>query len=136
MRLNESAENYLETILILQKQNGNVRSIDIANELSFSKPSVSVAMKNFKELGYIDIGKDKKISLTDMGLKIAEDILERHQLIAELLMLVGVDEETAYDDSCKIEHFISEKSVKKIKDYLASNRPRASRSGDIDVVLL
>ncbi len=136
MRLNESAENYLETILILQKQNGKVRSIDIANELSFSKPSVSVAMKNFKELGYIDIGKDKKITLTDKGLKIAEDILERHQIIAELLMLMGVDEETAYDDSSKIEHFISEKSVKKIKDYLASNRPRASRSGDIDVVLL
>ena len=136
MKINESAENYLETILMLQRKNGYVRSIDIANELSFSKPSVSVAMKNFKEKGYITIDKANGIALTPDGLKIAEDVFERHQVIASALMAIGVDEETAYEDSCKIEHFISDKSIEKIKLYLQKTQTTNSRSGDIDVVLL
>ena len=136
MKINESAENYLETILMLQRKNGYVRSIDIANELSFSKPSVSVAMKNFKEKGYITIDKANGIALTPDGLKIAEDVFERHQVIASALMTIGVDEETAYEDSCKIEHFISDKSMEKIKLYLQKTQTTNSRSGDIDVVLL
>lgn len=136
MKINESAENYLETILMLQIKNGYVRSIDIANELSFSKPSVSVAMKNFKEKGYITIDKTNGITLTPDGLKIAEDVFERHQVIASALMAIGVDEETAYEDSCKIEHFISDKSMEKIKLYLQKTQTTNSRSGDIDVVLL
>ncbi len=136
MKINESAENYLETILMLQRKNGYVRSIDIANELSFSKPSVSVAMKNFKEKGYITIDKANGIELTPAGLKIAEDVFERHQVIASALMAIGVDEETAYEDSCKIEHFISDKSIEKIKLYLQKTQTTNSRSGDIDVVLL
>lgn len=136
MRMNESAENYLETILVLQKRNGNVRSIDIAHELSFSKPSVSVAMKNFREKGYITINDSGNISLTDEGLKIAEYVYERHQVIATALMALGVDKETAFEDSCKIEHDISDKSFKKIKEYLDKNSSPSSHSGDIDVVLL
>ena len=136
MKLNESTENYLETILILQKKTDRVRSIDIANELSFSKPSVSVAMKNLKEKGYITIDAKGGITLTDTGLKLAEEIFERHQIIANALIAIGVDEKTAYDDSCKIEHFISEKSVEKIKDFLAKQEKTPHRSGDIDVVLL
>jgi Mn-dependent DtxR family transcriptional regulator len=136
MRTNESAENYLETILILQKRNGNVRSIDIAHELSFSKPSVSVAMKNFREKGYITITDSGSISLTAEGLKIAEYVYERHQVIATALMALGVDQETAFEDSCKIEHDISDKSFEKIKEYLEKQTTPSSHSGDIDVVLL
>lgn len=136
MKTNESAENYLETILILQKRNGNVRSIDIAHELSFSKPSISVAMKNFREKGYITITDSGSISLTDEGLKIAEDVYERHQVIASALIALGVDKETAFADSCKIEHDISDKSFEKIKSFLEKQTSTHSHTGDIDVVLL
>ncbi len=136
MRTNESAENYLETILMLKNKNGYVRSIDVAHELSFSKPSVSVAMKNFREKGYITISDDGNILLTDKGLAIAERVFERHHIIASALIALGVDEETAYQDSCKIEHDISDASFEKIKEHLSKNTPRKSNSGDIDVVLL
>lgn len=118
MKIKESAENYLESILILQRKNGNVRSIDIAHELSFTKPSVSVAMKAFREEGYICVDDTGNISLTEKGLTIAEKMYERHQILAKALMALGVDEQTAYEDSCKIEHHISEQSFTKIKDYL------------------
>lgn len=118
MRIKESAENYLETILVLQKQKGNARSIDIANELSFSKPSVSVAMKHFREEGYILVDKDGAITLTEKGLMIAERVYERHHTIAKMLMHLGVDEHTAYEDSCKIEHDISDVTFEKIKEFL------------------
>ena len=118
MIIKESAENYLETILMLKKQKGHVRSIDVANELGFTKPSVSVAMKHFREEGYIVIDSDGGISLTEKGLVIAERIFERHQVIAKALIALGVDEETAYEDSCKIEHDISEQTFEKIKGYL------------------
>jgi len=117
LKIQESAENYLETILILKKRNGYVRSIDIANELSFSKPSVSTAMKNFREQGYISVESNGSIVLTESGLAIAERVYERHLLLAKYLMALGVDEETAKEDACRIEHVISQKSFDKIKEY-------------------
>lgn len=117
LQINESAENYLETILILHNRLGMVRSIDIATELGFSKPSVSVFMKNLRENGYILVDKDGDITLTDAGRAIADKIYERHQMIAEILMALGVDEETAYRDSCKIEHDISDKSFECMKQH-------------------
>ena len=117
LQIHESAENYLETILILHNRLGMVRSIDIATELGFSKPSVSVFMKNRRENGYILVDKDGYITLTDTGRAIADKIYERHQMIAEILMALGVDEETAYRDSCKIEHDISDKSFECMKQH-------------------
>ena len=121
MKIKESAENYLESILIIKNRKGHVRSIDIANELAVSKPSVSVAMKNFREEGYISIDNDGGITLTEKGMAVAERIYERHRAIASLLISLGVDEETAYEDSCKIEHDISEKTFEKIKEHLSKN---------------
>ena len=95
MKIQQSAENYLETILILSQHLEKVRSIDIANELKFSKPSVSVAMKNLKEDDYIQISSDGRITLTDKGRTIAEMIYERHQVLSQLLIHLGVDEDTA-----------------------------------------
>ena len=118
MKVQESAENYLETILILKNKNGVVRSIDIANMLNFTKPSVSVAMKSLRENGYIEMGTDSLITLTQKGLTIAEKIYERHQTIAKALIALGVDEENAFTDSCRIEHVISEQSFQKIKEHL------------------
>lgn len=118
MIIKESAENYLEAILVIKKKKGYVRSIDIANELKITKPSVSVAMKHFREEEYITIDSDGGISLTDKGNKIAESVYERHEVIARALMAIGVDEETAYEDSCKIEHDISEKTFEKLKEIL------------------
>jgi len=118
MKIKESGENYLETILMLSKQKKYVRSIDIANELGFSKASVSVAMKAFREDGYITINDDGGINLTQKGLDIAQKMCERHDIIARALMHLGVSEENAYVDSCKIEHDISEESFEKIKEFL------------------
>ena len=122
MIIKESAENYLETILMLTRKNGHVRSIDIANELNFTKPSVSIAMKNFREDGYISISDDGGIVLTDKGMKVAERVFERHQVIASALIALGVDEKTAYEDSCKIEHDISQQSFEKLKCFLEKNK--------------
>ncbi len=116
--IKESAENYLEAILVINKKKGYARSIDVANELGFAKPSVSVAMKNFREDGYIETDADGKITLTEKGLAVAERVYERHQVIARALIALGVDEETAFEDSCKIEHDISQKSFEKLKEYL------------------
>lgn len=117
MRIKESAENYLEAILIIKKRKGNVRSIDIANELSFTKASVSVAMKSFKEEGYISIDENGNISLMEKGLEIAEKMYERHRVIAQALMALGVSEEVAYEDSCKLEHHMSNETFEKIKEF-------------------
>ncbi len=118
MKIKESAENYLEAILMIKKQKGYVRSIDIANHLNFTKPSVSVAMKSFREEGYITVDVDGNISLTEKGLKIAGKVYERHEIIARALMGLGVDEKIAYEDSCKIEHDISEETFEKLKEHL------------------
>ena len=118
MIIKESQENYLETIFVLQKKNGHVRSIDIANELGFSKPSVSVAMKNFKNEGYIETDEILGITLTEKGRKIAENVYDRHEIIAKALILLGVTPETAYEDSCRIEHDISSETFHKLKEHV------------------
>lgn len=118
MKIKESAENYLETILVLKNKNGYVRSIDVATHLGFSKPSISVAMKSFREEGYITVDGEGAIELTQKGLEIAEEMYERHNIIARALMAIGVDEETAFEDSCKIEHHISRQSFEKIKEFM------------------
>ena len=117
-KIQESAENYLETILILKERNGAVRSVDIAAELEFSKPSVSVAMKNLREKGCITVDGDGFISLTAQGQKIAETVYERHTLFTGWLLSLGVDEETAAEDACRIEHVISEESFQAIKRHV------------------
>jgi len=122
MKIKESAENYLETIFILNKKNGHTRSIDVANHLNFSKPSVSVAVKSLRESGYITVDEDGGLFLTDKGLEIAEKMYERHHIIAKALIALGVDDETAYEDSCKIEHHISNLSFEKIKEYLENHK--------------
>ena len=118
MKIQESAENYLETILMLTNRNSFVRSIDIASELAVTKPSVSIAMKAFREEGYIEVDGDGHITLTEKGMAIAEKVYDRHRVIAEFFISLGVSEKTAYEDSCKIEHYISEESYMKIKQYL------------------
>ena len=118
MIIKESAENYLETILMIKKEKGYVRSIDIATHLGFSKPSVSIAMKSFREEGYITVDVDGNINLTEKGIKIANKVYERHEIIAKALMGLGVSKETAYEDSCKIEHDISEETFEKIKEHM------------------
>mgnify|MGYP004531790525 FL=1 len=118
MIIKESAENYLEAILMIKKKKGYVRSIDIANLLNFTKPSVSVAMKAFREENYITVDGDGNINLTDKGMKIAAKVYERHEIIAMALMALGVEETTAYEDSCKIEHDISDQTFLKLKQHL------------------
>lgn len=115
MKIQESAENYLETILILKNKNGAVRSIDIANELGFSKPSVSVAMKNLRENGYIEVDSSGYITLLDSGRQIAEKIYERHTTLSKWPVSLGVDAKTAAEDACRIEHIISSESFEAIK---------------------
>lgn len=115
MKIQESAENYLETILILKNKNGAVRSIDIANELGFSKPSVSVAMKNLRENGYIEVDSSGYITLLDSGRQIGEKIYERHTTLSKWLVSLGVDAKTAAEDACRIEHIISSESFEAIK---------------------
>jgi len=117
MKTRESEENYLETILILQKRKGNVRSIDIANELEFSRPSVSRAIKLMKEKEYITVEENGLIKLTKQGNNLANEIYERHVILSKFLMVLGVDEETALKDACRIEHVISKDSFKKIKEH-------------------
>jgi len=118
MKIQESAENYLETILMLKKRNGYVRSIDIAEELDFSKPSVSVAMKNLRENGYIGIDENGHITLQGKGLEIAEKIYERLPLLSEWLIALGVTPKTALEDACRIEHVISAESFTAIKAHV------------------
>ena len=118
MKIYESAENYLETILILGQKNGNVRSIDIANELAFSKPSVSVAMKNLRHAGHILVDNDGYITLTQSGRQIAEVIYERHMLISDWFIQLGVSEKTAREDACRIEHIISAESFAALKKHV------------------
>lgn len=118
MKIQESAENYLETILFLKKRLGKVRSIDIVNELNYSKPSVSIAMKNLKNSELIEIDSDGYINLLDEGLKIAEKMFERHMLLTKWLTSLGVSPEVATDDACKIEHVISEESFSAIKKLM------------------
>lgn len=118
MKIQESAENYLETILMLRKSKGNVRSIDIVNELGFSKPSVSVAMKHLREDGYVTVNDCGSIDLTDKGLEIARRIYERHTLLSNWLIELGVSRETALEDACRMEHVISTEGFEALKQHV------------------
>lgn len=117
MKILEAAENYLEVILTENNKLGKVRSIDICNTLGYSKPTVSVMMKQLRENGYIEIDSNGYITLTEQGSNIAEKIFERHTIISNILISLGVDRETAYKDACKIEHDISEITFECIKNY-------------------
>lgn len=121
MKSNESAENYLETILVLSKKLPVVRSVDIANELGFKKSSVSIAMKNLREKNHITVTDSGFIYLTGEGKAIAEMIYERHQLISTCLVKLGVSEDIAVQDACRIEHVISKESFEAIKNHLKNN---------------
>ncbi len=123
MHINESSENYLETILILSKRLPVVRSVDIAEELGFKKSSISVAMKNLREKGHIAVNKSGFITLTESGRQIAEMIYERHELISDWLTSLGVDPAIAAEDACRMEHVISKESFEAIKNHVNS-RPQ------------
>lgn len=127
MKVHESAENYLETILILSLKGNQVRSIDIANELDYSKPSVSVAMKNLREKGYILTDADGYITLTAKGRKIADSMYERHVAISDWLVYLGVDKKTAAQDACKMEHTMSDKSFSAIKKHIENWKLNADK---------
>lgn len=118
MHINESAENYLETILMLSKIRPVVRAVDIANYLGFKKPSVSIAMKNLRQNGHITVTEEGFIYLTESGRAIADMILERHELLSSWLEGLGVDKEIASEDACRIEHVISTESFEALKKYI------------------
>lgn len=117
MEIRKSAEDYLESILILGLRNGKVRSIDVATELGFSKPSVSYAMKNFRENGLVLMDEAGYLSLTDAGMEIARNVYERHVVLTELLIRLGVSPETAREDACKLEHELSDESFDCLNAY-------------------
>ena len=121
MIINESAENYLETILVLSKKLPVVRSVDISNELGFKKSSVSIAMKNLREKGHITVTDAGYIYLTESGKQIADMIYERHELLSSWLVRLGVPEEIATEDACRIEHVISKESFAAIKNHVKSH---------------
>ncbi len=121
--VNESSENYLETILILSRKLPVVRAVDIANELDFKKSSVSIAMKNLREKNHITVSEQGFIYLTDEGREIAEMIYERHRLISSWLIKLNVPEKTAVEDACKIEHVISKESFEAVKNYVKKMNP-------------
>ncbi len=118
MNIYESSEDYLERILILKEEKGHVRSIDIAESMNFSKPSVSVAMKKLRENGYILVDKEGFITLTEKGMQIANHTYEKHKLLSSLLVALGVSKDIAREDACKIEHDLSDETFKAIKNYV------------------
>ena len=122
MEIHKSAEDYLETIYKLQKQHGQVRSIDVVAEMHFSKPSVSVAMKKLRESGHVIMDENGLLSLTDEGLAIASRIYERHQILTRMLVALGVEEKTAAEEACQLEHDISDGTFEKIKAYFIHNQ--------------
>ncbi len=122
-RIFESKENYLETILVLFNRNGEVRSVDIASEMEFSKPSVSVAMKNLRADGCINVDENGYITLTDKGKEIAERVYERHLLFTDWLISLGVPADIAAEDACRIEHDLSAESFSAIKNFIVKHDP-------------
>ncbi len=121
MKSQESMEDYLETILILSSKLSHVRSIDIVNEMGYSKPSVSVAMKKLRRDNLIEMDENSYIYLTNKGKIIAENIYERHNILTKALILIGVSEEVAKKDACRMEHDISEETFIKIKEFIKNN---------------
>ena len=120
MEIHESAEDYLETILILNERLGQVRSIDIATEMNYTKPSISVAMKKLRENGYIQVDHDGFITLTPVGREIAASIYNRHKVLTNFFVSLGVNEKTAAEDACRIEHDLSEETFDKIMKHAAT----------------
>ena len=127
--MQETGEMYLETILVLSEKKANVRSIDIADYRNFSKPSVSRAVGKLKSENYINVDKDGYITLTKAGLEIANKIYERHQVLSKLLIDLGVSEQTAIDDACKIEHDISDETFNIIKKRIKAGKPHKYAAG-------
>ena len=121
MNIHESGQMYLETILVLSREKANVRSIDVANHTGYSKPSVSRALGILKKGEMISIDADGYIHLTDAGKSLAEGVYERHEVLMKALMLLGVTKATAEEDACRIEHYISEETVERLKDFVRNN---------------
>lgn len=122
MKVNESSEDYLETILILSKIKPVVRAVDIANELGYKKSSVSVAMKNLRATEMITVSDEGYINLTEKGMLLAEKVYERHTVISEWLISMGVEKEIALEDACRVEHDLSEQSFEAIKKFISNNK--------------
>ncbi|HOZ37651.1 MAG TPA: metal-dependent transcriptional regulator [Anaerolineaceae bacterium] len=122
MNSQESAEMYLETILILEKKNGNVRAIDIAHRMQFSRPTVSEQVKRLAADGYLELDADKHISLTPKGLQIAEETYNRHNSLAEIFIWMGVSQQTAFEDACRIEHYISTETFNALRQHYENDR--------------
>lgn len=118
MQVRQSAEDYFETIYMLKRKNGSVRAIDVVNELGFSKPTVSVAMKKFRENGFVTVDESGQIELTEAGLAIAKKTFEKHTVISEMLIMLGVPEEIALEDACRMEHGLSDESFAAMKEHL------------------
>ena len=127
MNIQESGEMYLETILILSNEKGFVRSVDIADRMKFSKPSVSRAVNLLKAAGHITVSDSGAITLTDSGLEIAETIYERHQVLTSMLISLGVSDETASEDACRVEHYISEETFQAIKNHMLEMQNKTKR---------
>lgn len=121
MVIHESAEDYLESILVLQERSGQVRSIDIVNELGYSKPSVSIAMKKLRESGYISMSPDGLITLNESGMEIASRVYGRHKTITKLFKMLGVSPEAAAEDACKVEHDLCEETFSRIREFVEQN---------------
>jgi len=120
VKIQESAENYLEAIFIIKKKKGYVRSIDIARDLGYSKPSVSRAMKLLREHDYITVNEGGIIELTETGAQIAENMYERHTFLTQFLTRIGVPEDVAFEDACRIEHVISQETFRRLKVFIES----------------
>lgn len=118
MSVKEAGENYLEAILMLSKEKGSVRSVDIAHHMNYSKPTISVAMKKLKDGGYINVDAEGYLTLTEEGLAIAEKIYDRHEILAHVFMALGVSETTAYKDACKVEHDLSNETFQCLKEHV------------------
>ena len=126
MQIHQSAEDYLETILMLNQRMGRVRSIDVVNELGYTKASVSIAMKKLRENGYIAVDGEGNLTLLEPGREIAERIYSRHRLLTHFFVQLGVDEDVAAEDACKAEHILSEQTLKKIREYARSMTQRTA----------
>jgi len=128
MNLQESAEMYLETVLVLQKEKGNVRAIDIARRMQFSRPTVSQQIRRLAEDGYLELNANKHIFLTSKGRLIAEETYNRHNSLAEFFIWIGVSEQTAYEDACRIEHYISTETFDCLRQHYENARKNADPS--------
>lgn len=122
MQVGETIENYLETIFMLLQKQDSIRSIDVVNEMGYSKPTISVMMKQLREGGFIEIDESGYITLTNVALDIAKRVYERHVLLTEILIKLGVTEEVAHEDACKVEHQLSKESFARIKEYYLKHK--------------